>query len=170
MAFILHILDFGDLKFELHINEAPNACKNFLALAASDYYNGSKFHRNIRGFILQGGDATGTGKGGTSIFDGQPFPDEISQSLKHDQRGVLSMANSGKDKNLSQFFITYAAHETLDNKYTIFGQMIDGEETLNKLNEEAKAVGKGNRPLNDIIIEKITILANPIAEREWEEN
>ena len=170
MALILHIKNFGDIKFELYIDEAPNTCRNFLALAASDYYNGTKFHRNIRGFIIQGGDPSGTGKGGTSIYDGEPFDDEISQVLKHDRKGILSMANSGKDKNLSQFYITYGAHETLDNKYTIFGHIIDGESTLDLLNDEAKNVKKGNKPLNDIIIENITILANPIAERDWDDN
>ena len=107
MSLILHIKNFGDLKLELFIDVAPLACENFLALAASDYYVGSKFHRNIKGFILQGGDPSGTGKGGKSIYGG-PFEDEISE-LKHDKRGVLSMANSGPNKNLSQFFISYSA-------------------------------------------------------------
>ena len=152
MALILHLENLGDLKFELYINEAPNACKNFLALAASEYYNGTKFHRNIKGFIIQGGSPGGNGKGGTSIFDGQPFADEISDTLKHDRRGVLSMANSGSNKNLSQFFITYGAHESLDSKYTIFGKLIDGFSTLDKLEIEGNAVGKGNKPLNDLVI------------------
>ena len=106
MSLIIHLKNFGDLKFELYIDEAPLACENFLALSASDYYNGSKFHRNIKGFIIQGGDPTGTGKGGKSIF-GSPFADEINK-MKHDQRGILSMANSGPNKNLSQFFISYS--------------------------------------------------------------
>ena len=99
MSIIIHLKEFGDLKFELFLDEAPMACENFLALAASDYYSGCKFHRNIKGFILQGGDASGTGKGGKSIY-GEPFKDEISE-LKHDKRGMLSMANSGPNKNLS---------------------------------------------------------------------
>ena len=79
------------------------------------------------------------------------------------------MANSGKNKNFSQFFVTYGAQTSLDNKFTIFGQLIDGFSTLDALEEQAKAVGKGNRPLNDIEIESITILANPIADKEWED-
>ena len=81
-----------------------------MALAASDYYKGKTFHRNIKGFILQGGSLNGKGKGGTSIYDGQPFQDEINTDfLKHDRRGIVSMANSGPNQNLSQFFITYSA-------------------------------------------------------------
>ena len=111
MAVTLHIEGFGDMKFELFCKEAPMACRNFLALSAKGYYNGSKFHRNIRGFILQGGDPTGTGKGGESIYptESKFFHDELVEGLKHDKRGVLSMANSGANKNGSQFFVTYAA-------------------------------------------------------------
>lgn len=96
MSVTIFIEDFGALKFELHVKEAPMSCENFLALCASGYYNESKFHRNIKGFIIQGGDPTGTGKGGESIW-GSKFQDEISEEsgLKHDRRGVLSMANSG---------------------------------------------------------------------------
>ena len=110
MSVTVHLEDFGDMKFELHCKEAPLACRNFLALSAQGYYKNSKFHRNIRGFILQGGDPTGTGKGGESIYptENKFFTDEISEDLKHDKRGVLSMANSGPNKNGSQFFILYA--------------------------------------------------------------
>ena len=96
MSVTLHTTPHGNLKFELFCEEAPQTCKNFLALSASDYYNGSKFHRNIKGFILQGGDPTGTGKGGESIWGKNQLPDEISDDLKHDQRGLLVMANSNK--------------------------------------------------------------------------
>ncbi|CDW77725.1 peptidyl-prolyl cis-trans isomerase [Stylonychia lemnae] len=166
MSVTIHIENFGNLKFELYCKESPNACKNFLALSAKNYYTNSKFHRNIKGFILQGGDPTGTGKGGASIY-GQYFNDEINEGLKHDRRGILSMANSGPNKNGSQFFITYAKQTSLDGKYTIFGKLIDGFDTLEKLEHEA--VGKNNRPLNDIKIEDITIHANPIADQDFEE-
>ena len=96
----LKIDSVGHLKFELYIEEAPKACENFLALCASGYYIGTQFHRNIKGFIIQGGDPTNTGKGGESIY-GKPFEDEIHPSLHHDKRGVLSMANSGQNKNTS---------------------------------------------------------------------
>ena len=102
MALIMHIKDVGHLKFELFVDDAPLACKNFLALCASDFYTGTKFHRNIRGFILQGGDPSGSGKHGNSIYDDKPFKDEINTEVhKHDKRGILSMANSGPNKNLS---------------------------------------------------------------------
>ncbi|KAJ0770024.1 putative peptidylprolyl isomerase [Helianthus annuus] len=103
--------------------------KNFLALCASGYYDGTIFHRNIKGFMIQGGDPTGTGKGGTSIW-GKKFNDEIRESLKHNARGVLSMANSGPNTNGSQFFITYAKQPHLNGLYTIFGKVIHGFEVL----------------------------------------
>ena len=101
MSVTLHLEGFGDLKFELQCKEAPMACRNFLALSAKNYYSGTKFHRNIRGFIIQGGDPTGTGKGGESIYptENKFFADEITEDFKHDRRGVLSMANSGPNKN-----------------------------------------------------------------------
>lgn len=167
MSVTIHIDNFGDLKFELFCTEAPLASKNFLALAARGYYNSTKFHRNIKGFIVQGGDPTGTGKGGESIYPDRYFNDEISEYLKHDKRGILSMANSGKDTNTSQFFITYSKQSALDGKYTIFGKLIDGFETLDKIEKEP--VGKGNRPLNEIKINEITIHANPIANMEYEQ-
>ena len=98
MAVTLTIEGVGSLKFELACEEAPKTCRNFLGLCASDYYVGTKLHKNIRGFILQGGDPTGTGKGGESIY-GAPFEDEIRHDMRHDRRGVLSMANFGADKN-----------------------------------------------------------------------
>ena len=98
MSLTIHIEDFGDMKFELYCLEAPITCRNFLSLAASGYYNGTKFHRNIKGFILQGGDPTGTGKGGESIYR-KHFDNEEIEGLKHDRKGVLSMANSGVNTN-----------------------------------------------------------------------
>ncbi len=121
MSVTLHC-DVGDIKIELFCEQCPNTCYNFLSLAATDYYNGCLFHRNIKGFIVQTGDPTGKGKGGTSIWE-KKFNDEISDSLKHNARGMVSMANSGPNSNLSQFFITYAAQPSLDLKYTCFGKV-----------------------------------------------
>lgn len=113
--------DVGDIKIELFCEDCPKTCENFLALCASDYYNGNLFHRNIKGFIVQTGDPTGTGKGGNSIWD-RKFEDEFKDNLKHTDRGMISMANSGPNTNSSQFFFTYAAQPHLDLKYTLFGE------------------------------------------------
>ena len=118
---------FSLLFSRIYCDTVPKASENFLALAASGYYDNTKFLRNIKGFIVQGGDPTGTGKGGESIWGGQ-FDDYFHPLLKHDRRGIVSMANNGPDTNGSQFFITYAAQPHLNNKYMIFGQVLDGFE------------------------------------------
>lgn len=167
----------------------PKAAFNFLALAASNYYDGSLFHRSIKGFMIQGGDPSGTGKGGESIW-GKPFLDEFHPDLKHgtpflqsfylmpmatyhylfildrtlcllDKRGVVSFANKGPDSNGSQFFICFGAQAHLNNQNTIFGQVIDGFDVLESI--ERVPVGKKNRPETDIVIEHIIIHANPLA-------
>ncbi|XP_049812922.1 peptidyl-prolyl cis-trans isomerase-like 3 isoform X2 [Schistocerca nitens] len=134
---------------------------NFLALCASDYYNGCLFHRNIKGFIVQTGDPTQTGKGGNSIW-GRKFEDEYKEDLKHNTRGIVSMANNGPNTNASQFFITYAAQPHLDLKYTIFGKVIDGFETLDEL-EKLPVNPKNYKPLTETRINRVTIHANPLA-------
>ena len=113
MSVTLHT-DLGTLKLEIYCDIVPRTSFNFLALAASGYYDNTLFHRNIKGFMLQGGDPTGTGKGGESIWGGK-FNDEVHPDEKHTVRGVVSMANSGPNTNGSQFFITYAKHPHLDN-------------------------------------------------------
>ncbi|KAK6751418.1 hypothetical protein RB195_003047 [Necator americanus] len=120
MAVTLHTTA-GDIKIELFCQECPKTCENFLALCASDYYKDNIFHRNIKDFMVQTGDPTGTGKGGNSIWGG-PFEDELSVELRHEGRGIVSMANNGPNTNKSQFFITYAKQPHLDLKYTIFGK------------------------------------------------
>ncbi|CAN0381206.1 unnamed protein product [Lampetra planeri] len=160
MAVTLHT-DLGDLKLELFCEQAPRACENFLALCASDYYNGCIFHRNIKGFMVQTGDPTGTGKGGNSIW-GRKFDDEFNEHLKHNVRGVVTMANSGPNTNSSQFFITYAKQPHLDMKYTIFGKVIDGLDTLDEL-EKISVHEKTFRPLTDVRLKSVRIHANPLA-------
>ncbi|PPQ76452.1 hypothetical protein CVT26_012964 [Gymnopilus dilepis] len=151
------------LEIELFCEAAPKAAENFLALCASGYYNGTIFHRNMRGFIVQGGDPTGTGKGGQSVW-GAPFADEIRSTLKFNARGVVAMANSGNntDSNKSQFFITYAKQPHLDGKHTIFGKVIDGFDALEAM--ERVPVNNKNRPLNEIKLTGVTIHSNPIAD------
>lgn len=158
----------GSLTCQLYCELVYNTCKNFLALAASDYYNNTIFHRNIKGFMIQGGDPTNTGKGGENIYDiKKGFNDEFNNDLKHDKRGVISMANSGPNTNKSQFFITYNKHTSLDNKYTVFGCVVDGFEVLDKMEKEPVDISnKKYKPLKDIILISITILSNPIAIKE----
>ena len=161
MSVTLHT-DIGNIKLELYCDSAPKACTNFLALCASGYYNDCVFHRNIKGFMVQTGDPTNTGKGGKSIW-GEFFEDELNETLKHNRRGVVSMANKGPNTNQSQFFITYSKQSNLDMKYTIFGHVIDGQETLDEL-EKIPVDEKTYRPKYDIKIKNVTIHANPIAE------
>ncbi|KAJ2061725.1 Peptidyl-prolyl cis-trans isomerase cyp10 [Coemansia sp. S146] len=161
MSVTLHT-DVGDLKLEILYEEAPHAAENFLALCASGYYDNSLIHRNIREFIVQMGDPTGTGKGGTSIW-GRKFEDEMRPTLRHDRRGTVSMASSGPDTNGSQFFITYDRQPSLDGKYTIFGRVVEGADTTLDALEKVK-VDKKNRPLEAVRLRSVTIHANPIAE------
>ncbi|KAI8895049.1 cyclophilin-like domain-containing protein [Globomyces pollinis-pini] len=153
--------DAGEIKIEVFCEETPKTAENFLALCASEYYNGCLFHRNMKGFMIQTGDPTGTGKGGESIWGGE-FEDEIVTSLRHHTRGMVSMANKGPDTNRSQFFITYGKQSHLDSKYTVFGKVIDGMDTLEAL--ERVPVDSNSRPTQDIRIKYVKIHANPIAD------
>ena len=164
----------GPITLELHPQHASRAVWNFVSLAKKGYYDNVAFHRNIRNFMLQGGDPTGTGRGGTSIW-GTAFKDEWATSpLSHDKRGVLSMANKGKDTNTSQFFITYRACKHLDRKHTIFGNILAGHEpTLATLAAiEAVEVEEGtSKPIEDVRIEDVNIFDDPFERflREEEE-
>eukprot|EP00298_Acanthocystis_sp_HF-20_P026422 c4113_g1_i1.p1 GENE.c4113_g1_i1~~c4113_g1_i1.p1 ORF type:complete len:162 (+),score=63.44 c4113_g1_i1:19-504(+) len=159
MAVTLHT-NYGDIKLEIACDQVPRASENFLALCAAGAYTGTKFHRNMKGFMIQGGDPTGTGKGGKSIW-GDYFADEFHPSLKHSSRGIVSMANKGPNSNGSQFFITYAKQPHLNNKFTIIGKVIAGWETLDALE---KVPDKNGVPAEDIVLERVTIHANPIAD------
>ncbi|KAI9228336.1 MAG: peptidyl-prolyl cis-trans isomerase-like 3 [Piptocephalis tieghemiana] len=162
MSVTLHT-DVGDLKIEVFCEAVPKTAENFLALCASGYYNGTTFHRNIKGFMVQAGDPTNTGKGGESIWGGK-FEDEVRSTLKHNARGIVSMANSGPDTNGSQFFIIYAKQPHLDSKFTVFGKVIYGTDTtLDQL--ESQAVDTKNRPTDPVRIKSVTVHANPIADK-----
>ncbi|KAF9893240.1 Peptidyl-prolyl cis-trans isomerase cyp8 [Aspergillus nanangensis] len=156
----------GDVNLELHTEYAPKAAWNFIKLAKKGYYKDVAFHRNIRGFMIQGGDPSGTGRGGESIW-GKYFNDEFEGPLKHDSRGTLSMANKGKNTNSSQFFIAYRALPHLNNKHTIFGHIIDdptpSSPTLNKF-ETHPVNATTNRPTPDIRITDVTIFVDPFEE------
>ena len=162
MSVTLHTTH-GDLKMELFVSQTPKTCENFLALCGTDYYNNCVFVRNIKSFMLQTGDPTNTGKGGECIWGGK-FSDEIREDLKHKARGVVSMANSGPNTNGSQFFITYGAQPTLDLKYTVFGKVIDGWDTLDEI-ERLQVNPKNYKPLpgHEAKITNVTIHANPLA-------
>jgi peptidyl-prolyl cis-trans isomerase-like protein 2 len=123
------------------------------------------FHRNIKNFMIQGGDPTGTGKGGQSYWK-KDFEDEIKGALKHDSRGILSMANRGAGTNSSQFFITYKPTSHLDGKHTVFGKVVGGLEVLTRL-EEVPTQEKTDRPLKPIKIEEIDVVVDPF--EGWKE-
>lgn len=153
--------NLGSVNIELQTETAPRAVWNFVQLAKKGYYNGVSFHRNIRNFMIQGGDPTGTGKGGTSIW-GKNFQDEFDGPLTHDARGVMSMANKGKNTNSSQFFIIYRPAKHLDRKHTIFGRVVGGLDVLQKM--ENAPVDTSNRPTNDIIMESVVVYVDPFEE------
>ena len=136
----------GDVELKLYPNEAPKAVENFVGLVKKGYYDGLIFHRVIRNFMIQGGDPEGTGRGGESIW-GSPFEDEFSASLVFDHKGILAMANSGPSTNGSQFFITTAPTPWLNNKHTIFGEVVSGYEAVSAI--ENTITGPGDKPVED---------------------
>ena len=147
--------NMGTIELELFPKEAPKAVENFTKLANEGYYDGVIFHRVIDNFMIQGGDPTGTGRGGESIW-GKPFKDEFSPNLKFDQPGLLAMANAGPGTNGSQFFITLAPTPWLNNHHTIFGKVINGMDVV-------QAIGKVqtskpyDKPVKDVVMEKVTV-------------
>lgn len=182
---IMHT-NMGDIKIKLFPEKAPKAVENFTTHAKEGYYNGLIFHRVINDFMIQGGDPTGTGMGGNSIW-GHSFEDEFCPEL-HNLRGALSMANAGPSTNGSQFFIVQAKEvppqmisqlegltaeqgfptETteaykelggtpwLDFRHTVFGQVFEGMEVVDKI--AAVEVDSSSKPLTDVIIETIEII------------
>lgn len=147
--------NMGTIEVKFFFKESPKAVENFIDLAKKGYYDGLTFHRVIDNFMIQGGDPTGTGAGGESIW-GEPFEDEFSPNLKFDKPGILAMANAGPNTNGSQFFITLAPTPWLNHHHTIFGQVIKGLDVV-------KAIGKVqtskpyDKPVKDVVMEKVTI-------------
>ena len=172
----------GDIKIKLFLEVAPKTVENFLTHAENGYYEGIIFHRVIKDFMIQGGDPTGTGMGGESIW-GAPFADEFSMNA-FNLRGALSMANAGPGTNGSQFFIVQAPKVDermgeqmkqagypeeiikaylenggtpwLDHKHTVFGQVIEGMDVVDAITNVE--VAPGDKPVVDVVINKITIL------------
>ena len=122
----------GTIVFALKPEVAPKACENFEGLVKKGYYNGISFHRIIKGFMIQGGDPSGTGRGGQSIY-GQPFEDEFKPNVMFNKSGILAMANSGRNTNGSQFFITTVPTPHLNGRHTIFGEVVEGMDVVKKL-------------------------------------
>jgi len=147
--------NMGDIVLELRPDWAPKASENFLTHVKEGYYDGVPFHRVIKGFMIQGGDPTGTGRGGDSIWH-KPFKNEYAKNVVFDRPGILAMANAGPDTNRSQFFITVAPAPWLNGGYTIFGTVKEGMETVYRISRTA--TDRGNRPLRPIKILKATVL------------
>lgn len=122
----------GKIVFALKPEVAPKACENFEGLVKKGYYDGITFHRIIKNFMIQGGDPTGTGRGGQSIY-GQPFEDEFKPNVMFNKAGILAMANAGRNTNGSQFFITTVPTPHLNGRHTIFGEVIEGMDVVHKL-------------------------------------
>jgi len=141
----------GNIEINLFSDIAPKTCENMIGLIEKGYYNGIIFHRVIKSFMIQGGDPTGTGRGGESLWGGK-FEDEVTPNLKFDRKGLLAMANAGPNTNGSQFFITTKPTPYLNMKHTIFGEVISGYETVEKI--ENTKTGAGDRPMEEQIIIK----------------
>jgi len=144
----------GTITVKLFPEAAPKTTENFSGLVEKGYYDGIIFHRVIPDFMIQGGDPTGTGRGGESIW-GKPFEDECSPALRFTKPGLLAMANAGPNTNGSQFFITTAATPWLDGRHTIFGEVIDGYEVVRKI--ESCQTGRDDRPVEKQLIEKASL-------------
>ncbi|XP_045464368.1 peptidyl-prolyl cis-trans isomerase-like 1 isoform X1 [Harmonia axyridis] len=153
--FVVFETTMGEMTIELYWKHAPKTCRNFAELTRRGYYNNTIFHRIIRDFMIQGGDPTGTGKGGLSIY-GQTFKDEIHTGLKHSGAGILSMANSGPDTNGSQFFITLAPTQWLDGKHAIFGRISSGMTVVQRIG--LVETDKNDRPVDEVKIVRGKIL------------
>jgi cyclophilin family peptidyl-prolyl cis-trans isomerase len=146
--------NMSTIELELFSKETPKTVENFVGLANKGYYDGVIFHRVIDNFMIQGGDPTGTGRGGESFWGGK-FKDEFVPSLKHSEPGILSMANAGPNTNGSQFFITLVATPWLDGKHTVFGKVINGMEVVKAIGRVPK--NQMDRPLKDVVMESVTI-------------
>lgn len=170
--------NLGNLNIELHTETAPRTVYNFVQLAKKGYYKGVSFHRNVKNFMvspssspphlyapltpplpqIQGGDPTGTGRGGTSYW-GTPFNDELDGPHTHNGRGVISMANKGRNTNSSQFFILYRAAHHLDRKHTIFGRVVGGLDVLDAL--ERVPVDANDAPTTPVLMKEVNVFVDP---------
>jgi peptidyl-prolyl cis-trans isomerase A (cyclophilin A) len=146
----------GKFKIKLFADKTPRTVENFISLAEGSktgkpFYDGTIFHRVIPDFMIQGGDPEGTGRGGP----GYKFADEFHKDLKHTKAGILSMANAGPDTNGSQFFITVAATPWLDNKHSVFGEVSEGYEVVEKISRVKR--GAQDRPVKEVVVNSVKI-------------
>jgi len=141
----------GNFTIELFEQQAPKTVENFVKLAEKKFYDGVIFHRVIDGFMIQGGDPTGTGRGGP----GYQFADEFHPELKHTSEGILSMANAGPNTNGSQFFITLTATPHLDGKHAVFGKVVEGMDIVKKIGKTPTKAG--DRPVTDVVMKAVRI-------------
>ncbi len=156
----------GTFRIRLFDKEAPKTVENFVGLAEGTkdwqdpatgekkrepFYNGVIFHRVINGFMIQGGDRLGQGTGGP----GYKFADEFHPSLRHDRAGILSMANAGPNTNGSQFFVTLGPTPHLDNRHSVFGEVVEGMDVVKKIG--ASPTGRQDRPVTPVVINRIAI-------------
>jgi cyclophilin family peptidyl-prolyl cis-trans isomerase len=145
--------ELGEITIKLFADIVPLTVNNFIFLSRQNFYDNTIFHRVIKNFMVQGGDPTGTGRGGP----GYRFQDEFNPSLRHDKPGVLSMANAGPNTNGSQFFITHVPTPWLDNRHAVFGHVMDGMNVVNSIPER-----NPERPENPgILIKSIKIIEEP---------
>merc|ERR1712002_1011382 len=143
---------------------APIACRNFVQLCMEGYYDNVIFHRIIKGFMVQGGDPTGTGEGGESVY-GKPFNDEFHSRLRFVRRGLVAMANSGPNDNGSQFFMTLGPCNDLNKKHTIFAK-VAGDTIYNLVRLGEVETDENERPINPPVIKWTRVLANPFDDIE----
>ena len=141
----------GNFTIELFEQQTPNTVDNFVKLAEKKFYDGVIFHRVIDGFMIQGGDPTGTGRGGP----GYQFADEFHPQLKHTSEGILSMANAGPNTNGSQFFITLGPTPHLDNRHSVFGKVVEGMDVVRKIGKTPTKAG--DRPVTDVVMKSVKI-------------
>jgi cyclophilin family peptidyl-prolyl cis-trans isomerase len=157
----------GTIEAELYSADAPKTVENFVGLAGEKYFDGVVFHRVVPGFVIQGGDPTGTGTGGESIW-GKEFADELNPATTSYKagyvKGVLAMANRGPNTNTSQFFIMLADNTTLPKNYTIFGKVVKGIEVVDAIGTTALTGGMGpdaSKPVTPVAMKKVSIRQAP---------
>jgi len=143
----------GTFKAEIFLDKVPITANNFITLAKKGFYNNLAFHRVIAGFMIQGGDPNGDGTGGP----GYEIKDEFHPQLKHNSKGILSMANAGPNTGGSQFFITLAPTSWLDGKHAVFGKVVEGMEVVDAIGK-VETDPSDDRPLKSIVVKKVTIV------------